>query len=241
MQTKGAFLDALDLETALSGQTFAYKGSKYQVPFRNVKFIRGSFEPKEESPGLKTEADLRRALRDGYTLQFYGIQKWLPGVASLAAQLTAKAVARPVNVNLYVTPPATEVSLTPHSDFQCSLMVQLTGYKRWRLWKKVGIWAPVRSSHVRGRDGDDVLEPDALGRPYLDVVLGPGDVLYVPRGCLHATATPEGDLPSMHMTVGLEAMWDVGKSKKGRVARGNGHWLCGKEHRMAIRRARVFQ
>jgi ribosomal protein L16 Arg81 hydroxylase len=41
-----------------------------------------------------------------------------------------------VIVNLYVTPPGAEVSLIPHSDYQCSLMVQLTGRKRWRLWKK---------------------------------------------------------------------------------------------------------
>ncbi len=49
----------------------------------------------------------------------------------------------------------------------------------------------------------------------MDVVLEPGDVLYVPRGCIHATATPEGDLPSMHMTVGMETMWDVGEWKRG--------------------------
>lgn len=41
------------------------------------------------------ENDLRQALLKGYTLQFYGIQMWLPGVASLAAQLTRKTVGRP--------------------------------------------------------------------------------------------------------------------------------------------------
>lgn len=30
------------------------------------------------------------------------------------------------------------------------------------------------------------------------------------RGVIHATSTPESDIPSMHMTVGMEALWDVG-------------------------------
>ena len=194
IKTEGALLDVLDLETALTGQKFKYMGDKYVAPYRNVKFIRGTFAPKEESDKLKNGADLRRALKGGYTLQFYGVQNWLPTVASMTAQLSSEAVGRPANVNLYVTPPGRPVSLVPHSDFQCSLMVQLTGRKRWRLWKKPDIWLPVRPSQVRGRDDDDELDSESLGRPYMDVELGPGDILYVPRGCLHATSTPEGSV-----------------------------------------------
>ena len=56
-------------------------------------------------------------------------------------------------------------------------------------------------------------------------VLEPGDILYVPRGCLHATSTPDGEIgdeeswqrdskrgPSFHFTVGLQAMQDTGIS-----------------------------
>jgi len=56
-------------------------------------------------------------------------------------------------------------------------------------------------------------------------VLEPGDILYVPRGCLHATSTPVGNIededywqkdskegPSLHLTVGMETMWDEGIS-----------------------------
>lgn len=38
---------------------------------------------------------MKQALKDGYTLQFYGIQVWFPDVASLAAQLTRKTLGRP--------------------------------------------------------------------------------------------------------------------------------------------------
>lgn len=35
-------------------------------------------------------------------------------------------------------------------------------------------------------------------------------ILFSSRGVIHATSTPESDVPSMHMTVGMEAMWDKG-------------------------------
>eukprot|EP00049_Salpingoeca_infusionum_P005216 m.89403 g.89403 ORF g.89403 m.89403 type:complete len:302 (+) comp12893_c0_seq4:1442-2347(+) len=72
---------------------------------------------------------------------------------------------------------------------------------------------PVRSRHIRGRDEGDELTLTELGPPDYDVILYPGDVLYVPRGCIHATSTPPGTgPPSMHLTVGIEAMWDQGLS-----------------------------
>ena len=34
-------------------------------------------------------------------------------------------------------------------------------------------------------------------------ILGPGDVLYIPRGFIHATATPPAPQISLHLTVSL--------------------------------------
>ena len=142
----------------------------------------------------------------------------MEGVANMSVDIGA-AVSRPVSVNLYVTPPGKGTSLVPHSDFQCSLMVQLHGRKRWRLWKVDMAWLPVRYRHVYGRDEGDALDFDRLGPPLLDVTLDAGDVLYVPRGCIHHTSTPVADdptsadtNPSMHLTVGMEALWDTGIS-----------------------------
>ena len=59
----------------------------------------------------------------------------------------------------------------------------------------------------------------------MDVVLEAGDVLYVPRGCLHATSTLDSDSTSMHLTVGVEAMWGtsslLGRHRKTQIARLN--------------------
>jgi len=49
----------------------------------------------------------------------------------------------------------------------------------------------------------------------MDVVTGPGDVLYIPRGTLHATSTViegQDQTPSTHLTVGVESLNDYGTS-----------------------------
>ena len=59
--------------------------------------------------------------------------------------------------------------------------------------------ATLRSRYDRGKGGD-VLEERGL-RVLYDGVLAPGDVLYVPAGFPHTTATPRG--PSFHLTFGV--------------------------------------
>jgi hypothetical protein len=71
-----------------------------------------------------------------------------------------------------------------------------------------------------GKTPKRVLDEAKLGIPRMDVVLEPGQVLYVPRGVVHATSTVNlqqdygdhtqlddvaGPSTSMHLTVGLEA------------------------------------
>ena len=53
MHTKGAMSEILDLETALTGRKFKYRGSKYEPPFANVKYIKGTFAYKENVEGLQ--------------------------------------------------------------------------------------------------------------------------------------------------------------------------------------------
>lgn len=244
IHTQGAFLDTADLRkvcrcppmvcspqfpernlkfpaSQVLRDKYAYLGQKENPPHRNIKFLgRGTFQP-EELQGLMGEKELRAALQAGHTLQMYSIQYWMPPMAALCHELTTQTM-RPSNINMYVTPGGRELSLRPHNDFQCSLMVQLTGRKRWRLWLKRGVSLPISNRYIIGRDGDELLDFAAVGEPYMDVTLGPGDILYVPRGVLHATSTPAGTLPSMHLTVGMEVLWDLGMSNTWTVALGGG-------------------
>ena len=44
-------------------------------------------------------------------------------------------------------------------------------------------------------------------KPYLDVTLGPGDLLYLPRGWIHQAVTTPGDEYSLHLTVSSMMQW----------------------------------
>ena len=228
----GAFDSILSLDEVLDDK-YMYKGNKRERKFpQNVKYIKVHFADVDKAPeGLQTRPELTKALIDGHTLQFLGIHFWSPKVARFAIDLS-RASGRQTSINLYITPPGVTTSLSPHTDYQGSFMVQLHGRKRWRLWQYPDLQLPVRARHVRGRDDGDELNVEELSPPYLDVVVSAGDILFVPRGCLHATSTPKqggegetakegnggphtasfGDIAkdvSMHMTVGQEVMADV--------------------------------
>ena len=109
-------------------------------------------------------------------MQSYGIMYWFPWIAQLSRDMGI-ATMKPISANLYITSPGVEEALRAHTDFMCSMMVQLSGRKRWRLWKKPRIWQPARARHIRGRDYIDDVPLNELGPPYIDAVLEPGDIL----------------------------------------------------------------
>ena len=237
IRAPGAMNHLVSLEYLLADGPYGYGSEKTIPPHRNVNFLKREFGNKDtiQRNALQSASDLLDGMARNYTLQMLGTHYWIPSVANMSYWLS-QVTKRPVSVNLYSTPENQKISLVPHSDFQCALMVQLEGRKRWRLWKLPDIWLPVRYRHIRGRDDGDIVEKEWLGEPYMDVILEPGDVLYVPRGCLHLTSTvgtassthnnkktnnnnnnnnnknEELPTPSIHLTVGMEAMWDHGVS-----------------------------
>jgi lysine-specific demethylase/histidyl-hydroxylase NO66 len=95
--------------------------------------------------------------------------------------------------NAYLTPAGTQ-GFAPHYDDIDAFVLQLEGRKRWRLY------APRDAEEVLPRTSSENFEPDEIGEPIADVVLCPGDVLYMPRGTIHqAESLPEHH--SLHVTL----------------------------------------
>ena len=151
-----------------------------------------------EKAGASSADDLRRALAKG-TVFFNGAGLAFPALAALGAACH-RFLGLPANINVYVTDPKREVSVSPHSDAQNVLVFQCSGMKRWKVWPP-----PPRERNKdpfgRGKGGDRV---DGLGEPALDVTLQPGDVLYVPLGWVHATSTADSAERSCHATLGVD-------------------------------------
>jgi lysine-specific demethylase/histidyl-hydroxylase NO66 len=119
---------------------------------------------------------------DGATIVLQSLHRyWLP-LTRLCRDLE-RSLTHPVQVNAYVTPPSSR-GLGLHADGHDVFVLQVHGRKRWEVYRP-------------GQSND----PKAPGERLLDVVLDPGDCLYVPIGFPHAVWTEHS--ASAHLTVGV--------------------------------------
>jgi hypothetical protein len=139
---------------------------------------------------------LLRLFGDGATIVLQGLHRtWAP-VLEFTQDLAAD-LGHPVQVNAYVTPPQ-NTGFSDHYDVHDVFVLQIAGEKRWRIRE------PVHPSPLRDQPWTDrraAVESAAENPPLLEETLHPGDVLYLPRGYLHA-ATALGDV-STHLTIGV--------------------------------------
>src|ERR1700730_4326448 len=136
---------------------------------------------------------VRNDFADGYTIVLDNVEQHARAIASLAHTLEVE-LNFATKVNAYVTPPGSQGFLA-HYDEHDVLILQIQGSKIWHLYNGADV-----PPHEMRRQ-----EPvDQAGLPIpTDVRLEVGDVLYLPRGRVHAAeATSE---PSVHLTVGIHA------------------------------------
>ncbi|OON71477.1 cupin domain-containing protein [Streptomyces tsukubensis] len=141
---------------------------------------------------------LWREFADGSTLVLQALQRTWGPVAELSAGLSAE-LGHPVQANAYVTPPQNR-GFDDHYDVHDVFVLQIEGTKRWI------IHSPVHPDPLRDQPWTDrrsAVAEAAKDEPRIDTVLEPGDVLYLPRGWLHA-AEAQGAV-SIHLTLGVHS------------------------------------
>ncbi|MFN2470329.1 MAG: cupin domain-containing protein [Gaiellaceae bacterium] len=141
--------------------------------------------------------DVRRAIQEferGATIVLQALHVSHAPLAAFARQLEA-GFRHPVQVNAYYTPRAAQ-GLPVHHDTHDVFVLQVAGEKRWRVYAPA-LELPLRTQ----RYSTELGEPRET---LLDVTMGPGDTLYLPRGWLHEALTSETD--SLHLTVGVNVV-----------------------------------
>jgi bifunctional lysine-specific demethylase and histidyl-hydroxylase NO66 len=137
---------------------------------------------------------------DGATVVLQALHRTWPSVIALTTGLAAE-LGHPVQANAYVTPPSSR-GFSAHYDVHDVFVMQLAGRKHWT------IHAPVLTDPLRDQPWNARAAAVAAAardtEPAIDTVLEPGDVLYLPRGWLHA-ATALGEV-SAHLTVGVHVV-----------------------------------
>lgn len=129
-------------------------------------------------------------LDQGATAIINHVDDLVPAIGALADEVGDRLGARTA-VNLYATW-RSEHGFAPHWDYHDVLVLQLAGRKAWPIYR------PTRPDPLRG----EPFEPPPAGAELEQVeMLEDGDVLYLPRGWIHAPA-PAGE-PSLHLTIAI--------------------------------------
>ncbi|MBB4962078.1 cupin domain-containing protein [Micromonospora polyrhachis] len=135
----------------------------------------------------------------GATLVLQGLHRNWPPLVDFARELGIE-LGQPLQVNAYLTPAGNQGFAT-HYDTHDVFVLQVDGRKHWRIHEPV-LTHPLERQPWGGHA--DEVAAVAAGPPALDVVLAPGDALYLPRGWLHSAQAQEER--SLHLTVGVRAL-----------------------------------
>ncbi|MCQ6269346.1 cupin domain-containing protein [Pseudarthrobacter sp. R1] len=141
---------------------------------------------------------LWRKFADGATLVLQALHRTWEPVADFSSRLSTE-LGHPVQANAYITPPQNR-GFDDHYDVHDVFVLQIEGTKRWIIHE------PVHADPLRDQPWTDrrsAVAEAAKGEAYIDTVLEPGDVFYLPRGWLHA-AQAQGEV-SIHLTLGIHS------------------------------------
>ncbi|XP_050524290.1 ribosomal oxygenase 1 [Daktulosphaira vitifoliae] len=98
-----------------------------------------------------------------------------------------------VGCNIYLTPPFSQ-GFAPHYDDIEAFVVQVNGEKHWRVYEPLSQFDTLPKISSRN------FQQNEIGKPILDVILRPGDFLYMPRGYIHQADTLFTETHSLHLT-----------------------------------------
>jgi hypothetical protein len=115
---------------------------------------------------------------------------WAP-LAAYCRSLES-SLGHPTQANAYYTPRGSQ-GLAVHHDTHDVFVLQVSGEKRWLVYEPV-FELPLKHQRYKKEMGGPA-------ETVLDLVLRPGDTLYLPRGWLHEALTSDSD--SLHLTIGI--------------------------------------
>lgn len=167
--------------------------SKGGIPAEHFRVIvnRNPMDPRlylDETSGRLRPDVLQNMAVDGATMRISGISKLTPAVGRLGLSIE-RDLGHRVNINCYLTF-GEHSAFHAHYDDHDVIILQVHGSKHWRSF---GVDAPfpVEGTHT-----------SRLTTPVWEEVLGPGDLLYLPRGEVHSAIPVQR--PSVHLTIGVQ-------------------------------------
>jgi hypothetical protein len=130
-------------------------------------------------------------MREGATLVLDGVQQGEPKLGLMCRELS-KELGYNFQTNLYLTPPNGK-GFTPHYDNHDVFVLQVVGSKHWKVENERRL--------LPEKDANTPDEDRAFRSEVTSFTLEQGDMVYIPRGFLHAAEC--GSESSLHITLGI--------------------------------------
>ena len=211
---QGLFV-ATDLPDRFS-HLFSWERLNYLLNYHRYKHpdLRFSLDGKTLPPCSPT--DWVKRCQDGATLILNHIHELDPTLAQWTSALS-REIGHRTQTNTYCSWPSQQ-GFNCHFDPHEVFILQIDGFKEWFVFEET-LEYPCKSDK-----SPDLQPPDSP--PYLNCILSPGDVLYIPRGHWHYAIARTA--PSLHLTLGITCRtgidwlnWLVGKLQNDRAWRQN--------------------
>ena len=154
------------------------------------RYFMGNFMRPDGTPNI---AVVYQAYNQGYSLNLLEVQERCASLATMARDWSSY-LHHPVSVNLYLTPPNSK-AFNPHFDNHDVFILQIEGEKDWQVWQ------PTVELPGQEFTGNPFVPKDQLPPCTVETRLKAGDLLYLPRGWVHAAST--SDRTSLHLTFGV--------------------------------------
>lgn len=156
--------------------------SEDKIPFEDYTFKEDRFiDPLR----------VARLFSEGATVIFRSLQNRHQPIQHLCNALSKQATIQ-TQANIYLTPPESQ-GFDIHWDTHDVFIIQIEGSKTWRMYDG-GITLPIKSQRY---DSDQYSPGEIID----EFVLNAGEVLYIPRGVMHAAASTSDT--SLHITLGF--------------------------------------
>jgi ribosomal protein L16 Arg81 hydroxylase len=183
--------DDLDRLLTLSGPDF----DTVRVVSRSVDtFVAGSDGRRHEAAN-RLES-IYRHYRAGSTLVLNSVNERLEPLKRLEQTLHSELNAG-FEMNVYLTPGGQAQGFMPHYDTHDVFVLQVYGTKKWQLYGRpfpMPLPMPQQEFHALGSSLNIPAEPER------EIEMQPGDLLYLPRGTVHAATSNE--TATAHLTIG---------------------------------------
>ncbi|WP_256967763.1 MULTISPECIES: cupin domain-containing protein [Streptomyces] len=156
---------------------------------------------RHRTAGRTDPVKLRNLYEDGHTIRLGNLQRVVPFLADVSRGIQ-RETGFSNYLHAFVTPPGRQ-GLRHHWDQQMAVIVQISGIKRWQLWRPM-FPSPMRAYQESFRVWDPGFIPqwEAAG-PDLEVDLRPGQSLLLPRGWVHNPHVLDAQARSIHLTFAI--------------------------------------